>query len=99
MPELSQSGDARGELWQSRDSHSHTIAKARVSELAAGQCGRVATYQLPSLQIDRFQVRRWVAGSYLFPRLPRVYGVGHQARSVEADLTEALLYAGPGAML
>ena len=31
--------------------------------------------------------------------LPRVYAVGHRAQSVEADLTAAVLYAGPGAML
>lgn len=30
---------------------------------------------------------------------PRVYGVGHRAPSVEADLAAAVLYAGPGAML
>jgi hypothetical protein len=31
--------------------------------------------------------------------LPRVYAVGHAARTVEADLWAAVLYAGPGAML
>jgi Protein of unknown function (DUF559) len=40
-----------------------------------------------------------VADGYLHPDLPRVYAVGHRAPSVKADLTAAVLYAGPGAML
>jgi hypothetical protein len=36
---------------------------------------------------------------YLQRVLPWVYAVGHTAPSVEADLSAALLYAGPGAML
>jgi very-short-patch-repair endonuclease len=44
-------------------------------------------------------IARWVADGYLHPRLPRVYAVGHCAGPIEADLAEALLYAGPGAML
>jgi Protein of unknown function (DUF559) len=40
-----------------------------------------------------------VADGYLHQELPRVYAVGHRARSVEADLWAAVLYAGPGAML
>jgi hypothetical protein len=42
---------------------------------------------------------KWVADGFLERRLPRVYGVGHSAPSVEADLMEAILYAGPGASL
>ncbi|MHB8691401.1 MAG: endonuclease domain-containing protein [Solirubrobacteraceae bacterium] len=37
--------------------------------------------------------------AYLIRELPRAYAVGHCAKSDEADLTSALLYAGPGAML
>jgi hypothetical protein len=44
-------------------------------------------------------VQRWVHQAYLIPDLPRVYAVGHRAPSDEANLTSALLYAGPGAML
>jgi Protein of unknown function (DUF559) len=44
-------------------------------------------------------VSRWVSNGYLIQELPRVYAVGHRAPSVEADLTAAVLYAGPGAML
>jgi len=51
-----------------------------------GRCGR---------QDDRALER----GRYLHPELLRVYAVGHRAPSVEADVTAAVLYAGPGAML
>jgi very-short-patch-repair endonuclease len=40
-----------------------------------------------------------VTVGYLYPELPRVYTVGHAARSTEGDLAAALLYAGPGSML
>jgi Protein of unknown function (DUF559) len=45
------------------------------------------------------QVRRWVEGAYLVPKLPKVFAIGHDAPSREADLWAAVLYAGPGAML
>jgi hypothetical protein len=41
----------------------------------------------------------WADAGYLHQVLPRVYAVGHSAPSVEAHLWEAVLYAGPGAML
>ena len=44
-------------------------------------------------------VARWVDAGHLHQEHPRVYAVGHRAPSVEADLTAAVLYAGPGAML
>jgi Protein of unknown function (DUF559) len=74
-------------------------AKVRVAGLAARQSGRVSCVQLAALGIDRRVVSRWVSQGYLHPDLPRVYAVGHRAPSVEADLTSAVLYAGPGAML
>jgi hypothetical protein len=52
-----------------------------------------------ALGIDRRVISRWVSQGYLHFVLPRVYAVGHRAPSVEADLTAAVLYAGPGAML
>lgn len=52
-----------------------------------------------ALGIDGRAIRRWIRGGYLHRVLPGVYAVGHRAPSVEADLTAALLYAGPGAML
>ncbi len=74
-------------------------AKARVATLADRQSGRVGWYQLAALGIDKQTVSRWVTQGYLFRELPRVYAVGHRAPSVGADLTAAVLYAGPGAML
>jgi hypothetical protein len=45
-------------------------------------------------------VARWVADGYLLPAdLPGVYAVGHRAPGVEGKLSEAILYAGEGAML
>ena len=44
-------------------------------------------------------ISRWLAEGYLHFVYPRVYAVGHTARSIEGDHIAALLYAGPGAML
>jgi predicted transcriptional regulator of viral defense system len=70
-----------------------------VSGLAARQASRVTTDQLQRLEVSRTSIGRWTGGGYLHPRLPRVYAVGSPARAVESDLWEAVLYAGPGAML
>ncbi|HJS93482.1 MAG TPA: DUF559 domain-containing protein [Solirubrobacteraceae bacterium] len=67
--------------------------------MAGRQAGRVAWWQLKALGADDKEIGRWVAGGYLHQVLPRVYAVGHTAKSVEADLWTAVLYAGPGAML
>ncbi len=74
-------------------------AKVRVAGLADRQNGRVSAAQLVALRVDRRAICRWAASGYLHQVLPRVYAVGHRAPSVEADLTAAVLYAGPGAML
>jgi predicted transcriptional regulator of viral defense system len=55
--------------------------------------------QLAQLAIPDATASLWVAKGYLHRRLPGVYAVGHPATSTESDLAEALLYAGPGAML
>ena len=55
--------------------------------------------QLLAVGLDEKTVWRWAQAGYLHWVLPRVYAVGHQAPSAEADLAAALLYAGPGAML
>lgn len=73
--------------------------KKRVAEVAQRQFGHVSWAQLCELQIDRATISRWQADGYLHKILPRVYAVGHLARTVEADLAAALLYAGPGAAL
>jgi very-short-patch-repair endonuclease len=89
MPELSRIGsDVR-----------NPNAKVRVARRAGQQFGRVSTAQLVRLGVGKATVGRWVADGYLQPRLPGVYAVGHTAPSIEADLSEALLYAGRGAML
>jgi hypothetical protein len=75
------------------------IAKRRVADRAGRQDGRVGTFQLAALGIPSDQTWRWVEQGYLIPVLPRVHAVGNLAPGVDADLTSALLYAGPGAML
>jgi very-short-patch-repair endonuclease len=74
-------------------------SKERVGRAAERQWGRVSRAQLVALGVSRGTIWRWVKDGYLHRRLPRVYAVGHAARSTEADLAEALLYAGPGAVL
>jgi hypothetical protein len=87
------------DLWRS-DSHIRGLsAKVRVARLADRQAGLVSAAQLIALGVGTNESARWVAQGYLLPRHPRVYAVGHRAPSVEADLTAAVLYAGPGAML
>ena len=72
---------------------------AKVQALAGRQAGRVSWAQLMALGVEMRVVARWTADGYLHRELPRVYAVGHRAPSVDADLTAAVLYAGPGAML
>jgi hypothetical protein len=74
-------------------------AKVLVAGLADRQFGRVSWAQLRALGVDSVAVARWVSDGYLHHVHPRVYAVGHRAPSVTADLTSAVLYAGPGAML
>lgn len=74
-------------------------AKVRVGRLATTQFGRVARWQLERLRVVSSTVAMWGEQGYLFPVLAGVFGVGHAAASVEADLAAALLYAGPGAAL
>jgi predicted transcriptional regulator of viral defense system len=73
--------------------------RAKVRVLADRQWGRVSWAQFAALGVDDQTIARWCADGYLDRVLPRVYAVGHRAPSVEADLTAAVLYAGPGAML
>jgi hypothetical protein len=85
--------------WQRCSRSSNIAAKRRVAALAATQQGRITSAQLQRIGVKRATIAGWTSGGYLHPRLPRVYAVGSPARSREADLFEALLYAGPGAML
>jgi Protein of unknown function (DUF559) len=52
-----------------------------------------------TLGVSSTQIARWVRTGILLRVLPGVYAVGHVAASFEADLTAAVLYAGPGAGL
>jgi hypothetical protein len=74
-------------------------AKVRVGQVAGRQWGRVTRAQLEGLRVTSATVAMWLTQGYLHRLLPGVYGVGHPARSPEADLAAAVLYAGPGAML
>jgi hypothetical protein len=67
--------------------------------VAGRQAGRVSRTQLTYLEIGRGRIDGWVRNGFLIPKLPGVFAVGHAAASVLGDLFEAVLYAGPGAML
>jgi hypothetical protein len=74
--------------------------KVRVAARAGLQFGRIHARQLRALSIGLATVSRWTREGYLLPDdLPGVYAVGHAGRTVEGDLSAAILYAGHGAML
>jgi hypothetical protein len=75
------------------------LAKVRVAQLAAGQFGRITHRQLQQLGVTKATAHDWRRAGYLHPRLPGVHAVGHPGRTVASELFEAVLYAGPGAML
>jgi hypothetical protein len=75
------------------------LAKVRVAQLAAGQFGRITHRQLQRLGVTDSTARDWRRAGYLHPRLPGVHAVGHPGCTVAAELFEAVLFAGPGAML
>ena len=85
--------------WRFTSVMRRSAAKDRVATLAAGQSGRIRYDQLRALGVGEATIVRWCHVGYLHPELPRVYAVGHAGRTTESDLTAALLYAGPGAML
>jgi hypothetical protein len=70
-----------------------------VSRRAGQQFGRIRYDQIRATGVSGRTIGRWTRTAYLHPELPRVYAVGHPARSTESDLAAAALYAGPGAML
>jgi hypothetical protein len=75
------------------------FAREPVARVAARQFGRISWAQVVALGVDRRTIHNWIVESYLHRVLPGVYAVGHRARTTEADLMSAVLYAGPGAML
>jgi very-short-patch-repair endonuclease len=92
-------GDPSGDESQFSPGRRERNAKVRMAAVAARQFGRIRWDQLRVSGVGRTTIGRWVAEGYLHPTLPRVYAVGHPGHSVEADLAETLLYAGPGACL
>lgn len=67
--------------------------------LARRQYGRVSWAQLVALGLAKGTIAGWIEAGYLRRVLPKVYAVGHDAPSHDADLVAAVLYAGPGAAL
>ena len=67
--------------------------------MSAQQFGRITRAPLGLLGVTDSTVRDWTRAGSLHPRLPGVHAVGHPGRTVATELFEAVLYAGPGAML
>jgi hypothetical protein len=74
-------------------------AKERSRAVAERQAGRIAWWQMAALGLGRGMIEGWIDAQRLIPELPRVYALGHAARSRAGALWAAILYAGPGAML
>jgi Protein of unknown function (DUF559) len=89
----------RPELCQVAADPPQRLDKVRVAGLAARQFGRITRAQLRRLGVSDSTVRDWTRAGYLHPRLRGVHAVGHPGRTVASELFEAVLYAGPGAML
>jgi hypothetical protein len=70
-----------------------------VATLAGRQRGRITNAQLHHIGLSDTTIANWRHAGYLHPRQRGVYAVGSAARTTESDLFEAVLYAGPGAML
>jgi predicted transcriptional regulator of viral defense system len=87
------------ERWQFPSEGWREIGKVGVSEAGNRQFGRVSRSQLVQLGVTEGRLNRWIADGYLYRTLPGVYAVGHRAPSDEAELADALLYAGAGSML
>ena len=69
-----------------------------MAQVVEPQWGRISWAQLRR-RVGEATISAWIADGYLHEKLPGVYAVGHRSGPVEAELSEALLYAGPGAML
>jgi len=73
--------------------------RERVRGLARKQAGVVTRAQLHHVGVSDDAIQGWIKTGYLTRVVPKVYAVGHDAPSDEANLWAAVLYAGPGAML
>lgn len=74
-------------------------AKARVAKMAGRQFGRITWAQMQECGLSNATIHDWCEQGYLYRVLPKVYAVGHRAKTTEGDLAAALLYAGPDATL
>jgi hypothetical protein len=70
-----------------------------VATVAGRQRGRSPSAQLHHIGVTDTTIANWTHAGYLHRRLRGVHAVGSPARTTESDLFEAVLYAGPGAML
>jgi hypothetical protein len=92
-------GEPMDEAWRERKRGVDANAKLHVGRISARHQGRITNAQLRAIGVSRTTVGAWIQAGYLHRRLPEVFAVGHAARTVESDLWEAILYAGPGAAL
>jgi very-short-patch-repair endonuclease len=74
-------------------------SKVRLNRLATKQFGLVRWEQIVRIGVSRATIFKWAEDGYLDPIVPGIYAVGHRAPTVESELSQALLYAGDGAML
>jgi hypothetical protein len=72
---------------------------ARVVEIARGQHGRVARWQLLAAGVESERIKRWVASGLLRVVHRGVYALGHDAPSWRADYIAAQLACGPFAAI
>ncbi len=88
------------EAWRTAPEGSAENAKLRVARLRGPRArGGSRPRSCGCSGVGEATIGDWKRAGYLHPRLPGVYAVGSPARTDESDLWEAVLYAGPGAML
>src|SRR5438552_1548927 len=75
------------------------ITPTRLLQLAEGQWGVVARWQLERCGLSAAPISSWAASGRLRRIYPGVYAVGHRALPLEGRLLAVVLYAGPGAAL
>jgi hypothetical protein len=71
----------------------------KVGRRAAAQAGRIAWWQVIACGATNQAAQWWIESGRLIRVAPHTYAVGLAAPSYEASLWEAILYAGPNAML
>jgi hypothetical protein len=71
----------------------------RSTELVRRQQGRLTWAQLMALGVSRSTASQWRSQGRLTRVMPKVYAVGPRIDGLEARSWEAVLHAGPGAML